>query len=485
MAIEPKGKTHDSLRAYAQKRRAQSGEPFELQAGGRRLLQEEVVRTYHQPPVSRGMLPILWPRLLMSGLGVAVVLAVAAIWLRSDHEQDVRLAKAEERDRLVFNSAPAANQPAPAQAPDHGLRDRVSRFQVGDAESSMAGAAASRPLKEGKTASKSSLEVPALQNAADSGLSYGLTLADKPASYNAPALPASGPAQDKDRGLAAAGTTAVRAYSKPAEENELLRRTEAVAELARRTGEESLEKAGAATPAALASGVNRFGGGMQTANQQPTGRYNFATSASNVAAKQLPNQAQMQFRQLDQRGKYRQNLNSPPTLNVLNNFEWQQNGANVKIVDEDGSVYAGTVLATATPQAFGGIGGGAAGFGGNRALSRSAALAPQAPAAKPETQLDALAQKNEALGDKVGVARVEAQNAIALKMDNTSQAVSFRAAGTNRTLNQVVVFTGVFEPPEEAPAAPGLPISNSSRIVGQASVGPKSQVRIEAQQAAP
>jgi hypothetical protein len=76
-------------------------------------------------------------------------------------------------------------------------------------------------------------------------------------------------------------------------------------------------------------------------------------------------------------GKYRENRNSPAVPQVLTRFEVQPAGANVRIIDADGSVYAG-------------------------------AAAPEA---------------------------------------NEAQPFSFRAVGTNKSLNQLVVFTGTFEPP--------------------------------------
>lgn len=156
------------------------------------------------------------------------------------------------------------------------------------------------------------------------------------------------------------------------------------------------------------------------------------------------------------RSKYRQNRNSPPLPEVLTRFEVQPDGANVRIVDADGSVYAG-------------------------------AAAPSI---------------------------------------NEGQPFTFRAAGTNRTLNQLVVFTGEFEPsanlastdqnaaqqaqnvakaaapttatrakagpqatrslqPQRLAAPAASNLTQQGRIQGQATIGGKEQLNIEAQQVAP
>jgi hypothetical protein len=51
-------------------------------------------------------------------------------------------------------------------------------------------------------------------------------------------------------------------------------------------------------------------------------------------------QATQQFAQVR---NYRVNFNSPPTLNVLNSFQLEQNGRLVRIVDADGSTYEGQI----------------------------------------------------------------------------------------------------------------------------------------------
>jgi len=176
-----------------------------------------------------------------------------------------------------------------------------------------------------------------------------------------------------------------------------------------------------------------------------------------VAVKQAaPAQGGLRFQQNP--SAYRQNLNSPPAAKVLSAFAIQRTNTNVEIVDADGSVYTGT----------------------------------SAPAS------------------------------------GAGQPFAFEALGTNRTLKELVVFKGRFEPGsgetafasaaalaqsaneppvltttrQTAPSrqfdqkpktgsqpALGQRVSavspSPARVVGSASVGGSTQIKIEAQQVEP
>lgn len=90
---------------------------------------------------------------------------------------------------------------------------------------------------------------------------------------------------------------------------------------------------------------------------------------------------------------------------VLANFEVQQNGSTVAVVDEDGSVYNGVVVA-------------------NDALSENASALAQTRAASPKILEQSAPQKKAA------------------DMNESAQNYSFRVSGVNRSLKQFVVFTG-------------------------------------------
>jgi hypothetical protein len=216
------------------------------------------------------------------------------------------------------------------------------------------------------------------------------------------------------------------------------------------------------------------------------------------------NAARLYFTQENSRARFRQNFNSPPYPNILTSFQVQRNGDNLSIVDADGSVYEGQ-METSNAEAV------------NRPadkLGKQLALQPsrRAVAQKPAPVLLSVSAPTN---DLSGAER--------------DQNLPFRATGTNRSLNQKVVFTGNFLPGSNAllnvraqaegfnygtramagsqttradraaQRAPGLPggmsapntnaplqqlgesqIMQWGRIEGKASVGGKNEYRIEA-----
>jgi hypothetical protein len=154
----------------------------------------------------------------------------------------------------------------------------------------------------------------------------------------------------------------------------------------------------------------------------PSDRYALAPAASktkkqyypetNPAQKQNEN-ARSRFSNVDVRNQYRRNFNSPAALPVLNSFEMEQLGSQVRIVDADGSVYQGPITPVELQKGLAG--------------SRQAVNTP--PPLK-ETQA---ARK---------VTAVDAESAQSLDSDAPTAFYNFRAVGTNRTMNQRVVFSG-------------------------------------------
>jgi len=194
------------------------------------------------------------------------------------------------------------------------------------------------------------------------------------------------------------------------------------------------------------------------------------------ALRQIDNN-RLRFSNVDVRSRYRRNFNSPAELPVLNSFELEQTGSRVRIVDADGSVYEGRIDPAEAPKDL---------AENRRAVSASGVLT-QAPAVQPA------AAANAGMGQTI---------------DNDASAASynFRAVGTNRTLNQRVVFSGNYMNTASAPsqaannignrtapsvannqaAAKGqlqsnqLQIGGGAQIQGQAFIGTNNQVEINA-----
>ncbi|MBK9139025.1 MAG: hypothetical protein IPM17_09725 [Verrucomicrobia bacterium] len=193
-----------------------------------------------------------------------------------------------------------------------------------------------------------------------------------------------------------------------------------------------------------------------TARRPPGNATTSAAGPRQPATEPFPAMNQQRFTQNRAQG-LRQNVNSPPAPEVLQEFEVQQFGNRLRLVDRDGSTYlaevsaappaAAPALVTASPTATG--------------LRRQAARAP-----------DSLAPEGQ--GTKTA-----------------NDTLFFNAVGTNRTLQQRVVFNGrlVFANPQMPPPSLDVVLTNeaafgiwldNARIEGEAVIGDRTQIRIEA-----
>lgn len=191
--------------------------------------------------------------------------------------------------------------------------------------------------------------------------------------------------------------------------------------------------------------------------------------------------AQHRFIRLNAPDSYRRNLQSPPSPALLQQFQIQRAGNVVTVVDEDGSVYQGQVIAAETP--------------GDRANRRL-----------PELQR----KDNLAAADKAGEKNAGQPLSQTTAYGTDPNSYWFRASGTNRSLKQPVVFTGEFQsgaggtpvPAADLPmlrrsvqlglvATNSLPAVSQSelgtnatpgtgRIQGRARVGASSEIQVEA-----
>ncbi len=71
MPNDPKNPVEEQLKAWAHKRRGEAGAPFELTPAMRKLLQDEVARTYPQPAATPPAAQVAWWKLLWPRLAVA------------------------------------------------------------------------------------------------------------------------------------------------------------------------------------------------------------------------------------------------------------------------------------------------------------------------------------------------------------------------------------------------------------------------------
>jgi hypothetical protein len=157
-------------------------------------------------------------------------------------------------------------------------------------------------------------------------------------------------------------------------------------------------------------------------------------------------QAAQTFQQVQ---RYRRNLNSPPTPQVLQTFRWLREGDTVRVIDADGSVYAGEIAATI----------------GAEPVERARVVAPARRSAELESP------------DRVGARR---------QSDAGTPGEWFAVSGTNRTMNVRVVFEGVLESQAgqdrflTSAGRGGPAVDAAVKIQGQAVVGSSTRLEIEA-----
>src|SRR5207248_4509891 len=163
--------------------------------------------------------------------------------------------------------------------------------------------------------------------------------------------------------------------------------------------------------------------------------------------------------------------------NVLRSFEVEQSGKQLRVVDADGSIYDGAIE---RPE--------------NEELAKGVAAA-QTAQADLKKKVEPEARRVERLSETTYGETAEQQN------------VFFRVAGTNRTLNQLVVFQGNFLAntnqtsaivlgarlatdkrtlvPQQSPPLQIRSQLPNSLIQGQATIGDRNRVQINASPVGP
>lgn len=156
----------------------------------------------------------------------------------------------------------------------------------------------------------------------------------------------------------------------------------------------------------------------------PSVRQNLTTADGSVSGVQV----RQQFQQLDQRALYRQNFNSPPVPQVMQDFAFERTGDRVRIVDADGSTYEGTVMPAAEAEA----------------LTKKKA--------QTQSEVKALSYAGAKDGNIAAPTTADAEGSY-----------HFIATGVNRKLKQSVEFRGEWQPAAPiAPAAPARPAATAA-----------------------
>jgi hypothetical protein len=465
------------LQAAAEKRRQESGGPFELHPATRRLLHDEVSRTRRAAP-GRAASDGFWQMLARLRFGFRLVASVvflagvAGLILWSS-------TRTVNREKLLAQTRVAA--PGDAIAPEK------QDFPAPATTPTAKPIAAAAPLADKR-------ELAAL--ARDADVSASTRPAQSPVAV----------AHSKDSG-GSLGSATVRA-------NAVVQPEVAEAFLAK-TAASNLPhlKPAAGAPAPAASAV-----ASQPPSDQPD-----ALAAQMRAAAEFAAATQAELAQISRRASAAsaKAKSTAVAAEPLANFQFVQSGNQLRVIDSDGSAYTGSIqvasapavlaapVASATPRAE-----------ASQVRARSAGNARQSPAA---TTMGLVADSNAGIGGGRQMAEADATE-LPSEPSAPAQTYNFRVVGANRTLQQNVLFTGQLHLPANAamnqsftanslsqqfqnatsPAGQQVPPSaanqsisnqalptqnsmplNQSRISGELRVGNRAPVPLEAQPLGP
>lgn len=447
--MEPERPIEKLLRAFAKKRRDQAGDPMQLRPAARQRLQQEISRR-STAKSGGGFLSNLFlafrPRLAFALCSIAVLFVGGWFLLASlgDKTKSPQLASANAPSEKTFSQNQP--EPMPALAPPPATAPVVTSDEP--KHRGVSAETAVMPTPPSVAPATAPTIVPPAEtlkqvNVAENdilqtNLSAGITVASAPSSTN----PVS-----KTENAAADSFGVSSSLNKDAPDRAL---QPIPAPAATR-----------AAPAATPTVAQRDQEKKSEAQKQPTFAAAAASRAAvydsaNFKAAAEPPVASQVYNRLDiaadgNRVSGLVNIPAP----VLNSFRLEQNGRDLRVVDADGSVYTGAVqLASPAPAAFGG---------------------------SPKNKLSTTPP-----------VRTSPQSA--------AQNYFFTVAGTNRNLNQNVVFSGNLIPLTNAlflrsnagaiggalrtgRAAPMMPepsLLSNSRISGKAVIGNEKEIEVNA-----
>jgi hypothetical protein len=466
--MEPEQPIESVLKAAAEKRRSQIGESFRLHAADRRLLQDEVSRTFSSRDKKSsggsaflaGLRGPLWPGVGWTFGVLAGVVAAALLMWPASRSPDTQLAyvkESAERDRDFkpelrqsdSRSEIAANRVAPKAS-------AVDRKNLSEPAAKLSGAAkpatALDDINGDVAAAGSKSQVLTKSSAGEDELK--IANAEMPA----PAAPPGERFSSAD-----SVNTPARSYQFKKDSEERSKTLSAQAAVAAPAARPS----GSTAASGLASALNQTRAlGLQRDQSNANRKLTDQSAATfgeardkalqtssfyleSLAGSRSPSADRQRFTQVAassdgaaEKGR---------EIGLMQTFDVQYSGNQVQIIDQDGSTYSGELI-TPVPAA---------------ARLAVARRAPILSTAKSET--------------------IEKQNAPTLRSPtNDLVAYAFTVSGTNRTLNEKVILTGdIFLPTVtnhgllgdlsgigggSNPPAAILPLKNS-KISGDARVG--------------
>jgi hypothetical protein len=400
MSNEPEHKAARQLKAYAERRRQETGGPTEMSAATRQRLMSEVVRVYGPEPGSPGARSgwwslVSWPRLSFAGSIFALVVA-GLVWMERERE----------REKFMLDTArieaPGADSKSPLDAA-LGTGSPQERAPI---------------IITGREVATSTPATPDLLSAASKQSPSSVT----------PELPAGA-----ETPLAATAPSIAEALPAPA-----------------------LEPANRELP-------------------PPTPASRPISAPESLSRARFARQPESQ--------PARDNFNPPPPPNVLNHFQVEQEGNQLRVVDEDGSTYLGHVEPAPSPISLSEARG---------ALRQESSLPAQKQSGQTESAVNLyfkVTGTNRSLNQKVVFEGNYFPNATPVAATGTAPAqrgVALRSADAATTRTRIDTLSSRQSMPwsNQAPAFSNQsnPLSNQSlpRIQGRATVGATKQVAVDA-----
>ena len=350
MPAEPKQTIGDQLRAFAKQRGDAAGAPFEPHPATRKLLQDEVARTFSARTIARlttppSWLATFWVRLALAGGLVAMFVVAAIFWLPNESATKTELT--ENRDKVAPAQQPASAPQPPVTAIEGGLAgggagpSDVLALKGNQPEIELAQRSGLRPASEPNSLLRKpeGETTPASRTAenqrgeAESSSKLALQQGEGKVASAPPVLATPPASVLESKSISKAAQAPLESHPRFQERLAKQQETPAAPSLN-------------AEDKAIADELR------QTKEVAVASARSDRTEAQVSLAASVPATNVFFFSRTDVRAKYRRNFNSPPVPPVLQSFQIQQSGANVHILDADGSVYEGVAEQPTTDPRF-------------------------------------------------------------------------------------------------------------------------------------
>lgn len=418
MSQEPQREIEKQLREHAEKRRATAGDQLELHPATRQMLQGEVARTYGTtPPVAEKTAAKPWWSYWPVALFGSCCVLLLAVMVNS-RKEEAEFAKADSVNDRMLALAPTSVQPAasavpaatpPAAAPTVALEISPTVHNPEPVTLSASKANADRFNLDVRQAPGEPMlaEKPKTMESVKEANRDAYLSANSPPPAPTRPQTASAPAAAATTSPMLSGRAMGGSQPEPMAKSKVM--AEKLAEPAVVTNSLTVSGLANADEAGMKKQAAVTVVQSNSLRMDTSSVYFAATLTDSTTEKNSQT-----FTQTPARSMMRRNYQSPPIPAVLESFQVQQTGDEVKIIDGDGSVYIGSML-------------------------------------PPETENESLADRDKdttrsrsELQVRGGSLPAQSQ-AIGGFTQQSQPSRAFRATGMNRTLNQQIVIDGTFE----------------------------------------